>query len=419
MKIYLVAFSLFVAMPVFALRDHWLDADYQGTDISYTTGRFTRGDYAHDTFKPSPHPYKLPTAEVDEWLLQPEKLTADLKTAADWAFDHDDRRTQAMLLIDHGHIVYERNVDPAGEFNSWSMSKSITSLLVGKALCQGDIKSLDDTAGIYAPEIKDSVYGKATIRELLSMKSGSPPLGDNKGISGTGTQVGDHWEISRGMIGLTKFINDRSQEPGPKNHLYDNLNIDTLSLVLDHLRGMHVYMQGFLNEAGVEKESHWIKDKDGHINAAYGYGASLQDWGHIAQYSLDILKGRTKDKCMQQYMVTAVQPSTQPKDLDESLIYRFYGYGFGMWTHPYTKNGYAWMGMYGQKVWVNPKHDLILIVFRNHNSSKFSDNLGNLWVQWRAAHEPRPEDIASGKHIKGNVDIDFVEAQKDTKPKAK
>jgi len=62
--------------------------------------------------------------------------------------------------------------------------------------------------------------------------------------------------------------------------------------------------------------------------------------------------------------------------------------------------------MYGQKVWVDPKHDLILIVFRNRNSLKFASNLGNFWAQWRQAHEPKLIPGQELEHqIRGSVQV--------------
>ena len=396
-----------ISWPAYSKRDNYIDSDFQGTDTSYTTGRLTRGNYKHDTFRPT-RPFKLPRAEADEYMLQPDKLPADLKTAADWAFDNDDRRSQAMILIDHGHIVYERNTEEKdAEFNSWTMSKSITSLLIGEALCKGDIKSLDDPAGKYAPEIKTSTYGKATLRQLLTMKSGAPPPDNSLSSAWFGSAEDDFFEVTHGIKSRTTLINQFNIDPGKDNQFGDDhLNADALGLVLDGLKGTNFYMTEFLNNAGVEHESHWLEDKDGHINTSYGYGAQLEDWAHIAQYSLDILKGRTNNDCMRQYMLEAIKPTTQPKDIDPKHIYNFFGYGFGMWTHPHITNGYAWLGMYGQKVFVDPKHDLILIVFRNRNSFKFANNLGNFWQQWRQAHEPkRIPGQDQDTEIKGSVRV--------------
>jgi CubicO group peptidase (beta-lactamase class C family) len=239
------------------------------------------------------------------------------------------------------------------------------------------------------------------------MKSGAPPPGKGPTGVSSGSADGDFFEVTRGMKSRATLINQRNADPEGNNEFrYDNLNIDALGLVLDSLKGTHAYMAEFLNNAGVEHESHWLEDKDGHINTSYGYGAQLEDWAHIAQYSLDILKGRTNNECMREYMTEATTPITLPKDVDPDHIYNFFGYGYGMWTHPFTRNGYAWLGMYGQKAWVDPKHELILIVFRNRNSLKFANNLGNFWVQWRQAHEPR---LMSGQEldplIKGTVRV--------------
>lgn len=403
-----------IATPALALRDHWLDPDYQGTDISYSTGRLTRDDYNHDTF-PAPRGAPLPRAEPHEYLLQPELLVnGNLTRGADTAFSKDGF-SLGMMLIDHGHVIYERNEEGADtEYNGWSMSKSVTSLLVGEALCKGDIKSLDDTAGTYAPEIKDSTYGRATLRQLLSMTSGAPAPGDNPGGKQSGSSNGDHWEITRGMKGHVVFLNSRTQEADPQHPwVYDNLNIEAVELVLDHLKGTHTYMVELLKNAGVTNESHWLQDRDGHANAAYGYGATLEDWAKLAQYSLDVLKGRTNDKCMQKYMLAATTHVTQPQDVHIDHLFYFFGYGLGMWTHPYNYHGYAWMGNFGQKIFVDPKYETILVIFRHRNNAKFADFLGNqFWHNWRMAHEPRPEDRESGNVIRSKVNVDFVEAPK-------
>jgi CubicO group peptidase (beta-lactamase class C family) len=405
-KIFVIFLSLSLSFPAYSKRDSFIDSGLDGTDVSYTTGRVTR-DYKHDTFK-STRPFKLPIAEADEHILQPDKLPADLKKAADWAFEYDDQRTQAMLLLDHGHIVYERNSENKdAEFNGWTIAKSITSLLIGEALCKGDIKSLDDQVGAYAPEINGSTYGKATIRQLLTMKSGAPPPDNNLGGGWFGSAEDDFIAITRGLKSRTTLINMFSATPSAGNEFNDDyLNYDALGLVLDNLRGTHFYMAELLSNAGVEHDSNWLEDKDGHINTSYAYGAQLGDWAHIAQYSLDILKGRTNNDCMRRYMLEAVTPSTKQQNIDPNHIYHFYGYGYGMWTHPYTSNGYAWLGMYGQKVWVDPKHDLILIVFRNRNSLKFASNLGNFWAQWRQAHEPKLIPGQELEHqIRGSVQV--------------
>ena len=83
--------------------------------------------------------------------------------------------TNALLVIKDGRIVHEiyRNgSDETTRFISFSMAKSYVSTLIGISLSEGKIKSLDDMVTAYLPEMKDSGYAGATIRDLLRMRSG-------------------------------------------------------------------------------------------------------------------------------------------------------------------------------------------------------------------------------------------------------
>ena len=83
--------------------------------------------------------------------------------------------TNALLVIKDGRIVYENyrnNTRADTRFIAWSMTKSITSILVGCALQEGRIRSLDDAASDYLPELKGGGYEGVSIRHILQMRSG-------------------------------------------------------------------------------------------------------------------------------------------------------------------------------------------------------------------------------------------------------
>jgi CubicO group peptidase (beta-lactamase class C family) len=85
------------------------------------------------------------------------------------------RRITGLLILKNGEIVAERyryGRTEDGRFLSFSMAKSVTSMLVGAALQRGVIASLDDAAGQYAKELAGSAYGDTPIRHLLRMSSG-------------------------------------------------------------------------------------------------------------------------------------------------------------------------------------------------------------------------------------------------------
>ncbi|HWT51205.1 MAG TPA: serine hydrolase, partial [Caulobacter sp.] len=87
----------------------------------------------------------------------------------------DRTYTNALLVMKDGKIVseiYRNNSDESSRFIAWSMTKSITSLLVGCALADHRIASLDDDITTYLPELKGGGYEGVTIRQILQMRSG-------------------------------------------------------------------------------------------------------------------------------------------------------------------------------------------------------------------------------------------------------
>jgi CubicO group peptidase (beta-lactamase class C family) len=83
--------------------------------------------------------------------------------------------TNALLIIKNDRIVFERYrnyTDPETRFLSMSMAKSITSILIGAALTDGKIRSIDDQIVAYVPALRGSAYDGVSIRNALLMKTG-------------------------------------------------------------------------------------------------------------------------------------------------------------------------------------------------------------------------------------------------------
>jgi CubicO group peptidase (beta-lactamase class C family) len=85
------------------------------------------------------------------------------------------QRSAALLIVHNGKLRLERyglGFDAAGRWTSFSVAKSFTSTLVGAALRDGHIKSMDDKVSDYIPQMKGSAYDAVSIRQLLTMTSG-------------------------------------------------------------------------------------------------------------------------------------------------------------------------------------------------------------------------------------------------------
>jgi CubicO group peptidase (beta-lactamase class C family) len=98
-----------------------------------------------------------------------------LKLALDVDAYMAGQRSAALIVLHDGKLRLERyglDFDAAGRWTSFSVAKSITSTLVGAALRDGHIKSMDDKVSDYIPEMKGSAYDDVSIRQLLTMTSG-------------------------------------------------------------------------------------------------------------------------------------------------------------------------------------------------------------------------------------------------------
>ena len=85
------------------------------------------------------------------------------------------QRTAGLVILQDGKIRFERyglDFDAGGRWTSFSVAKSFTSTLVGAALQDGYIRSLDDKVSEYIPDLRGSAYDEVTIRQLLTMSSG-------------------------------------------------------------------------------------------------------------------------------------------------------------------------------------------------------------------------------------------------------
>ncbi len=80
------------------------------------------------------------------------------------------QRSAALLVVHDGKLRLERyglDFDGAGRWTSFSVAKSLTSTLVGAAVKDGFIQSLDDKVSVYIPELKGSAYDDVSVRQLL------------------------------------------------------------------------------------------------------------------------------------------------------------------------------------------------------------------------------------------------------------
>ena len=296
-------------------------------------------------------------------------LPAPLLLQADAVANSPYRVT--LTLIDIGQVVYRRNREGVRDDSSvisYSMAKSLTSLMVGHALCAGHIKDLSDKLGDYVPELADTVYGRSSIRHVLNMASGADASGKH-GEPYAGVDVDTRNQKISYLEILLKYKDSKRRLFGTlaPGDAFDYKNVDTaaLSLLVEKAtqRPFQRWYEGTLiPAAGLARQTAWNLDKDKRPLAHGFFYASPDDWLRLALYSLDAYKGRA-GSCLQDYMQQAVTKGIRIYNDSE---YSSYGHQFWTGMRGVHSEVFWMLGYGGQYIGVDPKRERLLVASSSH-----------------------------------------------------
>jgi CubicO group peptidase (beta-lactamase class C family) len=276
--------------------------------------------------------------------------------------------TNALLVIKNGRIVQEIYRNGSNEkttFISFSMAKSFDAELIGIAFSEGRIKSLDDKVSVYLPEMKDSGYANATIRDLLRMRSGVDWLEVYKFGSDTQlTRVHDNSLVAYKYRWCDYAAKESKPggKPGEKFN-YSTLDASVLGCVLERVVGMtgSQYMSEKLwKPAGMEHDAYWIMDGPDSVGREFygaGFNATLRDYGRFGLLMLN--KGVANGK--QVIPAEWVQASTVPdKGYEPTSEGAKLGYQYQWWTVP-NSDAYSAIGLHNQFIYIDPQNQTVIV----------------------------------------------------------
>lgn len=305
----------------------------------------------------SPLPTKLAALDI-EVELNGKKM--DLQQALTYT------DTNALLVIHNGQVIYEQYKNGAhkdSQFISWSMAKSITSILFGIALNAGDINSLDDTVGTYLPGLKDSVFGDVTLKNMLMQRAGTS-YKEFKLLGAAEVDILADQSIFRGEKRFTDLSDvdlTRAAEQGVDFN-YSTLTSTILGRVIEAATGKPLaqYTEEVLwQPAGMQNSASWMldgKQGEGLAFAGGGFNATLRDFGRIGQMMLQGGKINDRQVVPKDWVTT----STQYKGTDPVIANTPRGYGYQWWTFLGTKIFEA-VGIHGQFISVDPKTQTVIV----------------------------------------------------------
>jgi CubicO group peptidase (beta-lactamase class C family) len=271
-----------------------------------------------------------------------------------------EKDIQYIILSKGDDILFRQNRLPYEPTPlGYSMSKSLVALTIGKALCDGKIKSLNDKAGIYAPKLENTSWGNASIKDLLEMKSGAFDTDFNFGWRA------DKWkEVHENNYFSNSYTLDyykqmqkydaKSYQSGKENK-YSNFDTIALSLILENIapEGFAKYFEEKVWQAANTKiNGAWIITKNSkQILAHTAFSATPDDWIRIANY---VLNERELDTCFGNFVKEATTEQTKADRLTKS-------YGWQIWTNCVGGTDfYCFIGAYGQILFSSPRTKLIM-----------------------------------------------------------
>jgi CubicO group peptidase (beta-lactamase class C family) len=293
----------------------------------------------------------------------------DVVDRANQLFDQNPSALE-MILVDRGQVLLERYrgpADPKRPAFSMSMSKSLTAYTIGNLVCSGKISDLNARGATYAPILLNTVYGDASVKNLLTMSSGvKDALHSGDPIQRDQCRVGldcDGWQMQRSQI-ITgrELIHQFPNRERPSGSKFSYNGLDTLALseIAEQQGGfINSFNQFIWDKAGPESPGYWLVDKENRAIAQAGFSAIIRDWARLAMFSISQLN--SPNQCLSSFMKDATSPQIPNKS--RAVGAAFSNYGYQTWVADFgPRDSYWWVGYGGQRVGVDPLKERIIVI---------------------------------------------------------
>ena len=281
---------------------------------------------------------------------------------ADFMTIIDSNNTHAFLVIQNGKLLFEKywdGYDSTRLSGSFSAAKSIVSLLIGIALDEGKIKSLDEPVANYVDHFKTNGLEKVTIKHLLTMSSGtSYNEGDKSYFS-----MNAYGYYGDDLVHMVEMM-ERKEEPG-QFWQYRSGDTQVLGLVVEKVFGQNIsslVSERFYKPMGAEYDAFWLLDGEEKREKAFCcFNAVARDYARFGQLVLNKGNWNGKQIVSEKYITEATTPASFLKDRDENNApVDFYGYQYWILKHSGV-TAIAQNGLFGQYVYIIPEKNAVVV----------------------------------------------------------
>lgn len=270
-----------------------------------------------------------------------------------------DNRIGGVIVVQNDEVkleAYGEGIDQHSLWTSYSVAKSISSMLVGVALKQGDIKSMDDKLGEYITELVGYDYGEVSVRQLLTMTSG---IDWNEDYEDPNSDVAQMYQ--KECVGdeahILTYMKELKQIHTPGEHWnYSTGETDLVGILIQKASGKS--LAEYLSEHvwkpfGMQQCAFWLADECSNLNiGGSGLSASLRDYARLGMVMLQDGKIDGESIFADEWLKGATSLLYQI-DADEGG-----GYGYLWWKN--EDGSYIAQGIFGQMIYINPEKNLVI-----------------------------------------------------------
>jgi hypothetical protein len=278
-------------------------------------------------------------------------------------------KTRIVLISSDRQLIYEnyasrwmRRSTPLG----YSMSKSLTAMTVGHAICANPAWSLDTKLEQVVPRLRGTSWGSSTVEDLLRMKSGSSRQEPERSGWQSEEVAAFHRAVFLGAHGSdvidSMIAHDLKAITPGVSYQYSNYDTLALGFFVEAISGKKFYDYFFESvwpSIGAAQPGAWLVNDLDQTFSSFGFSASPEDWLRIGHHVIEHLR---RGDCLGQFLSRAVLP------LERTYIpTRCYGFQIWNWC---SRDAFFFFGFGGQFLIMHPARNWVAYA---HQTSHVND----------------------------------------------
>lgn len=283
------------------------------------------------------------------------------------------QRAAAIVIVHDGKVRFERyglGFGPEGRWTSFSVAKSLTSTMVGAAIKDGHIKSIDDKVTVYIPEMKGSAYDDVSVAQLLTMTSGVRWNEDYTDPQSDVARFNEH-QAEPDVDVTASYMRALPREaPAGTKWVYKTGETNLIGLLVS--KAVKMSLADYLSRKlwapyGMEQDATWLLGSSGHEISGCCVQAATRDMARFGQFILDGGKIGGASILPDGWLAAA---TTRKADIGTPGR----GYGYQWWTN--DDGSFAAQGIFGQGIFIDPARKLVIASNGNWLTATDADGVG-------------------------------------------